>query len=92
MLPVQMITKDGAFICNVRESDLSAIEAKESGTFVVVHCAIRLDTMHGELYELHETKEIEVSSIDFCRPIHRNILQFTGKGRLTLCKKKEGHE
>jgi hypothetical protein len=86
MVPVQMNMEGGAFICNVRGSDLSTIEARERGTFVVVHCAIRLDAMRKGLYELYKTKEIETSSIDFCRPIRSSVLQFSGKPRLKLCK------
>jgi hypothetical protein len=79
MVAVQMNMEGGAFICNVRGSDLSTIEARERGTFVVVHCAIRLDAMRKGLYELYRTKEIETSLIDFCRPIRSNVLQFRGK-------------
>ena len=68
MVAVRLTCDDGAFICNVTESDVVRIASKQSGIFVVMHCAIRLDAMFGGLYEIHRMKSVETSSIDFCKP------------------------
>jgi hypothetical protein len=86
-----MGTDEGAFICNVRESDLPTIDAAERGTFVVIHCAIRLDAMIQGLYELHETKVIETTSVDYYRPLEKKARHVVHKGKLTLCAKGERH-
>ena len=68
MVAMQLATDEGAFICNIEESDIAKMAAKESGIFVVIHHAIRLDAMFEGLYEIHKTKMIETSSIDFYHP------------------------
>jgi hypothetical protein len=88
MMAVQLCTDEGAYLCNIRESDMPTIEAAKRGTFVVVHCAIRLDAMSQGLYELHETKVIETSSIDFYRSLHGKPGQLVRRGPLTLCARK----
>ncbi len=69
MVVVQLHTDEGAFICNVKESDLPKIDVGETGTYIVIHCAIRLDGMVEGQYELHRTKVIDTSSIDFYQPL-----------------------
>jgi len=88
MVAVQLGTDEGAYICNVRESDLPKINAGARGTFVVIHCAIRLDAMKEGLYELYETKVIETSSIDFYQSLQRNALYVVRKGQPTLYTRK----
>ena len=87
MVAVQLGTDEGAFICNVKESDLPKIDAGKTGTLIVIHCAIRLDAMIGERYELHETKIIETSSIDFCQSLQSRV-RYVRKGRPTLYVRK----
>jgi hypothetical protein len=65
MVAVQLKNDDGAFICNGEESDLPKIHAGKNGTHIIMHCAIRLDSMAEGRYELHETKSIDTSSIEF---------------------------
>jgi len=84
MVPVQLSTHEGAFICNVKESDLPKIDAGETGTLVVIHCAIRLDAMIEGRYELHETKVIETSSVDFYQSLERRVRYVVRKGRPML--------
>ncbi len=79
MVALQLDTDEGLFICNVNESDLQKIDARETGTHVVIHYAIRLDGMIDGQYELYESKVIEVSSIDF----HRSL---QGKRRYVVRK------
>lgn len=71
MVAMQLSTDEGAFICNMVESDIAKIAAKEPGGHVVVYCAIRLDGMSDGRYELHRTKTIEISSIDFYQSFHK---------------------
>jgi hypothetical protein len=71
LVAVQLGTDEGAFICNVKESDLPKIDAGKAGTLIVIYSAIRLDAMIGGRYELHERKAIEASSIDFCQSLQR---------------------
>ena len=71
MVAMQLTTDEGAFICNIDELDVAKVAAKESGAFVVIHHAIRLDAMFGGQYEIHKTKIIETSSIDFYQPFHK---------------------
>lgn len=71
MVPVQLNTDEGAFIGNIRESDLAKIDAAKPGIFVVVYCAIRLDATIEGRYELYGTKAIETSSIDFYQSLQR---------------------
>lgn len=87
MVAVQLGTDEGAFICNVKESDLPKIDAGKAGTLIVIYSAIRLDAMIGERYELHERKAIEASSIDFCQSLQGRPHD-AGKQRLTLCARK----
>ena len=88
MVAVQLSTGEGAFICNVKESDLSKIDAGVDGTLIVIHCAIRLDAMIEGRYELHETKVVETSSIDFYRSLQRNTRYMVRNGQPVLCLKK----
>jgi hypothetical protein len=71
MVAMQLTTDEGAFLCNVKANDVVKVAAKETGVFVVVYCAIRLDAMFEGQYELYRTKTIETSSVDFCRPFER---------------------
>jgi hypothetical protein len=75
MVAVQLTTDEGAFICNIDESDIVKMSARESGAFVVIHCAIRIDAMYEGQYEIHRTKKIETSAIDhfqsFCKKNRR---------------------
>jgi hypothetical protein len=71
MVAMQLTTDEGAFICNIDESDMTKVAARESGTFIVIHHAIRLDAMFEGLYEIHRTKMIETSSIDFYQSFHK---------------------
>jgi hypothetical protein len=64
MIAMQLTTDEGAFICNIAKSDVARMATGKSGTFVVLHCAIRLDAMIEGQYELHRTKRIETTSID----------------------------
>lgn len=65
MVAMQLTTDEGAFICNMAESDIVKVAAKAPGIYVVIHCAIRLDAMSDGQYELYKTKTIETSSIDY---------------------------
>ncbi len=71
MVVMQLSTDEGAFICNVKESDLPKIDAGQAGTRIVIHCAIRLDAMVEGQYELHKTKVIDTSSIDFYQSLQQ---------------------
>ncbi|HVN25613.1 MAG TPA: hypothetical protein VMT71_16715 [Syntrophorhabdales bacterium] len=84
MVVMQLSTDEGAFICNVKESDLPKIDAGEAGTRIVIHCAIRLDAMAEGQYELHKTKVIDTSSIDFYQSLQRRALSIVPKGRPAL--------
>jgi hypothetical protein len=88
MVALQLITDEGAYICNVRERDLPKIGAGTRGTFVIIHCAIRLDAMNHGLYELYETKKIEASSIDFYRSLQRETDIAVQKERPVACAEK----
>jgi hypothetical protein len=79
MVAMQLTTDEGAFICNVDELDVAKVAAKESGAFVVIHHAVRLDAMFGGQYEIHKTKIIETSSIDFYQPFHKRVKSTTRK-------------
>lgn len=87
MVAVQLGTDEGAFICNIKESDLPKIDGGKAGTLIVIYSAIRLDAMIGERYELHERKAIEASSIDFCQSLQGGV-HYTRKQRPTLCPRK----
>jgi hypothetical protein len=81
MVAVQLTTDEGAFICNIVESDVVKIAAKTPGTYVVIHCAIRLDAMFDGRYELYKTKTIETSSIDFYQSFQKKARDVTRKGQ-----------
>jgi len=92
MVAVQISTDEGAFICNVKESDLPKIDAGKAGTRIIIHCAIRLDAMIEGRYELHETKAIEASSIDSYQSLGRKARYLVRKGQPTLYAKKRRHD
>ena len=71
MIAIQFTCDDGAFICNIDEADIGTIAARKSGTYVIVHCAIRLDTMLEGQYEIYRTKTMEASSIDSYQPFRK---------------------
>lgn len=71
MVAMQLTTDEGAFLCNMVESDIVKIAAKKPGSHVVIRCAIRLDGMSGGRYELYRTKSIETSSIDYYQPFDK---------------------
>jgi hypothetical protein len=71
MVAVQLMCDEGAFICNIIESDVARMSCREPGVFVVMHHAIRLDATFDGLYEIHRTKAIETSSVDFCQPFNK---------------------
>lgn len=64
MVAMQLTTHEGAFICNMTESDVAKVVAKAPGSYVVIYCAIRLDAMFDGQYEIYKRKTIETSSID----------------------------
>ncbi len=88
MVAVQVSTDEGAFICNLRESDLPTIEAGEGGALIVMHCAIRLDGMIEGRYELYETKVIETSSIDCYQSLEGRVRHIIRKGQPALLAKR----
>ena len=73
MVAVQLTTDEGAFICNVDETDIAKMAARESGIFILIHCAIRLDAMFEGRYEIHRTKMIEASSIEFSQSFSKGL-------------------
>jgi hypothetical protein len=88
MVVMQLSTDEGSFICNVKESDLPKIDAGEAGTRIVMHCAIRLDAMLEGQYELHKTKVIDTSSIDFYQSLQQEARRTARKGRPALVRDK----
>ncbi len=84
MVAMQLTTDEGAFICNIDESDVTKMAARESGTFIVIHHVIRLDAMFEGQYEIHRTKMVEASSIDFYRSFHKEATYTAGK-EVELC-------
>ena len=80
MVAMQLTTDEGAFICNIDESDIVKMAARESGTFVVIHYAIRIDAMYEGQYEIHRTKKIETSSIDYFQSFHKETRRTTWNG------------
>jgi hypothetical protein len=92
MVAMQLGTDEGAFICNVKESDLPRIDAGEAGTLIIIHCAIRLDAMVEGQYEIHETKVIDASSIDFNQSLERKARYIVRKGQPTIARKEKKHE
>jgi hypothetical protein len=89
MVAMQLGTHEGAFMCNVKETDLPKIDAGEAGIFIVIHCAIRLDAMIEGQYELHETKVIDASSIDFYQSLERKARYIVRKGQPTIVPRGE---
>ncbi|MGA2109890.1 MAG: hypothetical protein ABSH25_19865 [Syntrophorhabdales bacterium] len=81
MVAMQLTTDEGAFICNIEESDMTKMAARESGTFIVIHHVIRLDAMFGGQYEIHRTKMVETSSIDFYRSFHKEAMYTAEKAK-----------
>ena len=81
MVAMQLTTDEGAFICNIDESDMTKMAARESGTFIVIHHAIRLDAMFEGQYEIHRTKMIETSSIDFYQSFHKKTTYAARKAK-----------
>jgi hypothetical protein len=79
MVAMQLTTDEGAFICNIDTTDVQKMAAKESGVFIIIHHAIRLDAMFEGQYEIHFAKMIETSSIDFYQ-------SFTKKSKCVLKK------
>jgi len=79
MIAMQLTTDEGAFICNIDEADMTKMAARESGTFVVIHHVIRLDAMFEGQYEIHRTKTIETSSIDFYQSFHKKATYTAGE-------------
>jgi hypothetical protein len=73
MVAMQLTTDEGAFVCNINESDIPKMTISESGTFITLYCAIRLDAMIEGQYELYRTKRIETSSIDFHQPFQKRV-------------------
>lgn len=71
MVAMRLTTDEGAFICNMVESDIAKMAAKEPGIHIVIYCAVRLDGMPDGRYELYRTKTIETSSIDFYQCFHK---------------------
>ena len=92
MVAMQLTTDEGAFICNVVESDVVKMAAKVPGIYVVIHCAIRLDAMFDGRYELYRTKAILTSSIDFYQSFHKKMRYIVRKGRPTAEPRKINHE
>ena len=83
LVAMQLSTDEGTFICNVDESDIPRMAAGQTGTFVVIHHAIRLDAMYEGHYELHETKVVETSSVDFYRSLQGDMGLTVRKGQRT---------
>jgi hypothetical protein len=81
MVAMQLTTDEGAFICNIDESDMTKMAARESGTFIAIHHVIRLDAMFEGQYEIHRTKMVETSSIDFYRSFHKEAMYTAGKAK-----------
>ena len=71
MIAIQLTCDEGAFICNIDEADIGTVAAGKSGTYVIVHCAIRLDAMLEGQYEIYRTKTMEASSIDSYQPFRK---------------------
>jgi len=92
LVAMQLCTDEGAFICNVDESDIPRLVAGETGTFIVIHHAIRLDAMYEGQYELHETKVVETSSIDFYRPLQGDTGHTVRKGQPAAYADKARHD
>lgn len=79
MVAMQLTTDEGAFICNIDKSDITKMAARESGTFIVIHYAIRLDAMFEGQYEIYESKMVETTSIDSYQSFHKKTRGAAGK-------------
>jgi hypothetical protein len=79
MVAMQLITDEGAFVCNVDEADLTKMAAREAGTFIIIHHAIRLDAMFEGQYEIYESKMVETTSIDSYQSFHKKTRGAAGK-------------
>jgi len=89
MVAMQLTCDEGAFICNVLESDVVKMASRELGSFVVMHCAIRLDAMSGVLYEIHRIKSIETNSIDFYQPFRKRQRGVRTPGKIITLRRQE---
>ena len=88
IVAMRLITDEGAFICNIVESDMAKMAAKQPGTLVVMHCAIRLDAMCEGRYEIHKTKLIETSSIDFYESFQKGGAGSAGEANESMAQQK----
>jgi len=88
IVAMRLITDEGAFICNVVESDIAKMAAKRPGTLVVMHYAIRLDAMFQGRYEIHRTKLIETSSIDFYQSFQEGEASDAGRASRPMSQEK----
>ena len=88
IVAMRLITDEGAFIGNIVESDMAKMAAKQSGTFVLMHYATRLDAMFEGRYEIHRTKLIETSSIDFYEPFQKREPRDTGRSSRPMAHQK----
>jgi hypothetical protein len=80
MVAMQLTTDEGAYICNIEESDIAKMDAGKPGTFVILHCAIRLDAMVEGQYELYRAKRIETDSIDHYQSFKKKSVYLVRKG------------
>jgi hypothetical protein len=88
IVAMRLITDEGAFICNIVESDIAKMAAKRPGTLVVMHYAIRLDAMFKGRYEIHRTKPIETSSIDFYQSFQKGEAPDAGRASQPMAQQK----
>jgi hypothetical protein len=79
MVAMQLTTDEGAFICNMHESDITKMAVREEGTFVIMHYAIRLDAMIEGQYEIHKTKVIDASTVDSYQEFHKKTRYMSRK-------------
>jgi hypothetical protein len=80
MVAMQLTTDEGAYICNIEESDIAKMAAGKPGTFVILHCAIRLDAMIEGQCELYRAKRIETDSIDHYQCFQKKTVFLVRKG------------
>ena len=92
MVAIQLTTDDGAFIGNVLESDIMKMAAREEGTFIVIHCAIRLDTMIDGQYEIHKTKVIEASAVDSYQAFRKKTTYVSRKAQVGPIRQRGEYE
>jgi hypothetical protein len=62
--------------------------AKRPGTIVVMHYAIRVDAMFEGRYEIHRTKLIETSSIDFYESFQKGGALDAGEASQPMAQQK----